>query len=235
MSSKILNILLLCVLSLSIVSKANAGLIEGHTYLDEAGKEWTYYGSFDLSEGREWRELSSNGYEYATPLNGLEAVQQLVFPELSGLLIALSTNIVDPNSVDPSDDYLVNHNAWYDSFYDGNDPAKVLTAIHEADEAAQADFDGDSRYDEIGDISAYIHDRTKTEQQINDDNQSNLDNYNALIQLLPDGATLPPPPTPATYIPYATHVFTAVSVPEPSTFAIFALALVGLASRRFKK
>ena len=52
MNSKIINVVLICLFSLCIAGKANAGLIVGDLYDDEAGIQWEYVGSYDLASRR---------------------------------------------------------------------------------------------------------------------------------------------------------------------------------------
>ncbi|MGV2871627.1 PEP-CTERM sorting domain-containing protein [Colwellia sp. E150_009] len=183
MSSKILNAVLFCLLSLCLMGKANATLIVGTIYEDQAGVEWEYVGSFDLAAGPHW--------DGATPYNGLEAAE-FIFGSPIAYQYALSSFL----SVDIETNvhgFGVNHMAWYDSY-------NLTTGVHEASESAVANVSGASTYDADGDISAYINDRAWSGENIS-------------------------------------HVFKSVttSVPEPSTLAIFAIALVGLASRRIKR
>lgn len=192
MSSKILNIVLFCLLSLSIANKANAGLIVGDLYEDstQSGLYWEYVGSFDLTDGADILQGQT-----ATTFNGLEAAL-FVFDSLSAGEIALSSNI-ESDYADIAN-FLVNHKAFYDT-YDGG--ALGVDGIKEYAEDIFSDINGNTLYDMQGDRSAYVWDRALDKGE------------------------------------FINHVFKAVttSVPEPSTLAIFALALVGLASRRLKR
>tara|TARA_R110000787_G_scaffold149664_2_gene263626 strand:- start:110 stop:664 length:555 start_codon:yes stop_codon:yes gene_type:complete len=184
MSSKIINIVAVCLLSLFVADRANAGLIVGDIYSDRAGIQWQYVGSFDLAAGPD-RFTNDN----ITPYNAIAAAE-LNFGALSaGDFYALSSKL-EASYADIAN-FIVNHKAWYDAFDE-------QTGVHEAGESVSANNQGDSSYDAIGDISAFIWDRAVPEENIN-------------------------------------HVFKSVSVPEPSTLAIFSLALVGLVARRYKK
>lgn len=184
MSSKLLNIVLFCLLSLSIANKANAGLIVGDLYTDEAGVQWAYVGSYDLAAGPHW--------DGAIPYNGVEAAA-VVFGSPLAYTYAISS-FLEVDIMSNIHGFGVNHKAWYDSF-------DLSTGIHEnsSTESAVANNAGGPTYDANGDISAYVSDRAWLGEHIN-------------------------------------YVFKSVttSVPEPTTIAIFALALIGLASRRTK-
>ena len=187
MSSKIKSIVLLCLFSLCIAGKANAGLIVGDLYADDNGIQWEYVGNFDLTDGIDIFTGAT-----ATTYNGVEAAL-FHFNTLSSGEIALSTN--KENDYSNIADFIVNHNAFYDTFNGGH----LNIGIQENSESLTTDINGNTSYDLIGDRSAYVWDRAGSKGF------------------------------------YVNHVFKSVSVPEPSTLAIFTLALIGLASRHIKK
>jgi hypothetical protein len=190
MSSKIINIVVVCVLSLFVVERANAGLIRGQLYSDNAGIQWEYVNSFDLSLGERYKQ--NNIIQNVETFNGLEAAVILYGRLAGGAIYALSSNNFDEYSFfNNTIDGFVNHNAWYDSFGQNG-------AIRSRAENITTDNAGAAGYNTVGDYSAYIKDRAQAGHFMN-------------------------------------HVFKSVtiSVPEPSTIAIFSLALIGLVSRRF--
>lgn len=183
MSSKIINIVVVCLLSLFVADRANAGLIIGDLYSDKAGIQWKYIGYFDLTDGPDVFVVDD-----ITPYNAIEAAELKFGALLAGDYYALSSN----DEADYLDiaNFIVNHKAWYDAFDES-------IGIHETGESVLANNQGDSSYDAIGDISAFIWDRGVAGENIN-------------------------------------HVFKSIAVPEPSTIAIFSLALMGLIARRIK-
>jgi hypothetical protein len=193
MSSKIINVVLVCLFTLCVAGKANAGLIVGELYEDsyESGLFWEYVGNFDLASGPAWNDANGDGIfgDNATPYNALEAAAIIFKDDTSQFAISAFTSIRDYNLI-KAGDAVVNHEAWYD----GN-----VFSINIFDEDIVADISNDGIYDPFSDFSAWINDRAVAGNHIN-------------------------------------HVFKSVttSVPEPSTVAIFALALVGLTARRFK-
>ena len=186
MSSRIINIVVVCFLSLGIMAKANAGLIVGQLYSDSDGINWEYVGSFDLADGPEHatKPITYNGFEAADIFFG---------NAIGGSQVALSSNDFDDyiwfnNTIEG----FVNHMANYDSF--GNNGQLVELAGD-----VSTDNAGGVGYDAVGDISAFVNDRASQDFYMN-------------------------------------HVFKSVttSVSEPSTVAIFSLALFGLLARRLK-
>ncbi|MGB1263590.1 MAG: PEP-CTERM sorting domain-containing protein [Cognaticolwellia sp.] len=188
MSSRIINAVLIFLLTFVITNKANAGLIVGDLYSDDNGIQWIYVGSFDLADGPD-RFLTND----IMPYNGIDAAKLNFGALLDDEFYALSSN--DVSDYANIADFIVNHNAWYDAFDEA-------TGIHEAGESVLANNDGTVAYDAIGDISAFIWDRARPGENMN-------------------------------------HVFKSISssvaVPEPSTLAIFSLALMGLLARRLQK
>lgn len=202
MNSKILKSLLVAVFSLSLISTANAGLIEGQLYSDADGVQWEYVGYFYLGDGPD-----ASRPEVAVPYNGIQAAITVFGLLSNGEEYALSSNLISDYS-NNIEEFIVNHQAWYD-IYDG---ARLGESIQEFSESVTANNYGGAYYDSVGDndsvgdISAYVYDRA----------------------LRPDDRI-----EPEDYIT-TNYVFKSVSVnvPEPSTLAIFSIALVGLSLRR---
>jgi hypothetical protein len=202
MSSKIINIVLVCLFTLCVAGKANAGLIVGNLYADDAGVQWEYVGSYDLVPSEiEYIlptdvEIANGANIEIANFNGIEAATH-TFGALTGdqeyAISTLRTDIFDMLGLDISE-YTVNHEAWYD-IYGGTINGVNVGVVSKGESYVEPnDF-----YNVDGAFSAYIGDRGVVGANIN-------------------------------------YVFKSVttSVPEPSTFAIFALALVGLTARRFK-
>jgi len=159
MSSKIINVILVCFFSLCMAGKANAGLIVGELYedADEAGLYWEYVGSFDLTGG-----IDVFSDEIGGTYNGIEAALML-FDTLLEDEIALSSNKVS-DYVNAAD-FLVNHHAWYDTYY--SQVAAGQNGVKSYREDILADINGNNLYDYDGDISTYIWDRAEPGANIN--------------------------------------------------------------------
>jgi hypothetical protein len=151
MSSKIINIVLFSLLTICITHKANAGLVIGDLYSDNVGIQWEYVGSFDLTDGTNLLDPSDLRPE--TTYNGIEAAL-LIFDTLSADDIAISTN--QESNYANIEDFIVNHNAFYDTFDGG---ALGVSGIIESSEDLDADVNGNTAYDVQGDMSAYVWDR----------------------------------------------------------------------------
>ena len=191
MSSKFINIVVVCMLALFVADRANANLIFGNIYTDIHGEKWEYINSFDLALGERYKE--NNIIKNVETFNGLEAAVKLYGPLAGGAIYALSSNNYDEYLFfEGTIDGFVNHNAWYDSFGQNG-------SVRARAENITTDNAGAAGYNTVGDYSAYIKDRAAAGQFMN-------------------------------------HVFKSVvtSVPEPSTLAIFSLALIALVSRRIK-
>ncbi|WP_085299800.1 PEP-CTERM sorting domain-containing protein [Cognaticolwellia mytili] len=181
MSSKIIKLLLIVFFSISVMSTANAGLIVGDLYADDAGIQWEYVGFFDLADGPDAFGIGP----IPTSYNGVDAAVFL-FPELLSDQVAISSN----------DTGIVNHQAWYDTYLGFLVGAFGIIEKHESVSVTLNNVNG--LYDEIGDTSAFVNDRSPAGDNIN-------------------------------------YVFKLVSVPEPSSIAIFGFALIAFSVRRFKK
>ncbi|TWX52194.1 PEP-CTERM sorting domain-containing protein [Colwellia hornerae] len=201
MSSKIISIIVVILFSLCIVERANAGLIVGDLYSDDAGIQWAYVGSFDLADGEEYREFNANDEEIIKNVityNGLEAAELLFRPLTDGSVYALSSNSTTNDNNYDLVNFIVNYKAHYDFFDDELDP-NYSGRLKELAQDVVTDNAGGVGYNANGDLSAFVDDRALKGVKIN-------------------------------------HVFKSItiSVPEPSTIAIFSLALIGLVTRRFK-
>lgn len=192
MSSKIINVVLVCFFSFCILNKANAELIVGELYADNAGIQWEYVGLYDLVPDNAnyfkptQKQIDKGASTEIEVLSGLEAAMLAL--NLSGDVsdYAISTKTFRANRA-----YKINHKAWYDQ-YDGR-------AVRKNEGYKNSEF---PFYNADGAFSAYIKDRTPKNIKIN-----------YVFKSL----------TPST------------TVPEPSTFAIFALGLLGLLARRVKQ
>ncbi|WP_159817514.1 PEP-CTERM sorting domain-containing protein [Colwellia sp. 20A7] len=202
MSSKIINVVLVCLFTLCIAGKANAGLIVGDLYADDAGVQWEYVGSYDLIPSEiEFTlptdvEILNGANTEISNFNGIEAAIYNFGTLMGDQEYAISTidiNIFVMLGLDISE-YTVNHEAWYDIYGGAVNGVNVGVVSKDESYVEPNDF-----YNVDGAFSAYIGDRAVVGANIN-------------------------------------YVFKSVttSVPEPSTLAIFTLALIGLTARRFK-
>ena len=211
MSIKFSTNVLAVLLSTCVLGQANADPIisepyftVGNNYTDSAAIEWEYLGFFDLAAGPDARDNS--GVSLDVPLyNGLEAAF-LLFNKTGDTLqnFALSAFGADAN-------------------VDG-----VMTAAEIADsikfDKSHADVNHSSWYDSFDDNPGV----NVAGESINADNAGLSGKYDAVLDIsayVNDRAVADK---------NLNYVFKAVDVPEPSTLAIFALALCGLGVRRFK-
>ena len=142
-----------------VAGKANAALIVGDLYEDEetAGLYWEYVGSFDLTHGAD--RLAG---EVGKTLNGIDAAL-LNFNTLSANEIALSSNI--ESAYADIADFMVNHFAWYDTYYNMVLPGQNGVTAYRED--ITADINGNDVYDADGDVSAFVWDRAEPGANIN--------------------------------------------------------------------
>jgi hypothetical protein len=191
MKGRFFKVICAVVMSIGLFGQANASLIPGGIYQDVDGLEWEYVGSFDLGAGPK--------FDVATPYSGLAAAAFAIYadvnvPDTLALAAYQTSTYYNDIKVGAT---VVNHLAWYDSYWTGNQLNRP--AIERLAEGKTAEGGGKAgKYDAIGDVSAYVEDRT-----------------------LPGS--------------YTNYVFKAVEVPGPSTLGIFALALLGLGVRKFKR
>lgn len=148
MKGRFFKVICVAVMSIGLFGQANAVLIVGEIYQDDAGLEWEYVGNFDLGAGPK--------FDVAKPYSGLDAAKS-IFGELDKLALAAYDADFGFNAIIVGDN-VVNHLAWYDSYWTGvqlDGPA-----IEMLDEGQTAEGGGTiDNYDAIGDVSAYVQDR----------------------------------------------------------------------------
>ena len=170
MSNKFLNIILAVLLSTCVFSQAKANLIVGKIYTDTitAGLQWQYVGELDLGAGPQWNDANADGTittgDFADALNGLEAASMLFGLSMNDIAVAAFPSGFIVNSINIGD-AVVNHLAWYDSFWASNDPNRP--AIGRGNEGLTANAAGDANlYDAQGDVSAFVSDRSMSNEII---------------------------------------------------------------------
>lgn len=148
MGYKIRSAILFVLFSLFSIGQANANFIVGDLYTDSdsatSGVFWQFVGRFDIADGPSFSD------EGALALNGIEAATA-VFGELSEGEYALSTD---------EENLTVDHLAIYDSYNNA-------LGIFANSESLNANLAGTLNYDAIGDVSAYISDRSPTGENFN--------------------------------------------------------------------
>ena len=213
MSRKFFKIIFAAVLSIGLVSQANATIIvsnpngayfvQGENYTDSFNNLWEYIGFYDLADG-----LSANddpmiftgktaaieALNVSGPLEDI-AVSAFIFDANQGELTRgqFENDRSDAFNYDGTIIYDVNFSAWYD-FFTGSIAIKSEEFV--------SDVGSDNKYSAVGDASAYVVDRTT--------NMTPQVNLNYVFKRV-------------------------IEVPEPSTIALFALAICGLAIRRIKR
>jgi hypothetical protein len=219
MSSKVLNIALVIFFLFSIViaSSAKAGLIENTVYTDANGLEWIYLGSFVTNDGPDYQNASSwntaNGFDptsSAHAVNGLEAAGIIFGFDIADL--ALSAFDFDE---DLTDGFV----------YVDPDPTSSETALV----AGAAIVNHLAWYARVGGtVNGVVHSGSVQRYAEGIEADGNADD---LYSTVGDKSA---------YVDDRTdirtnYVFKVVDIPEPSTLAIFSLALFGLSLRQFKK
>ena len=211
-SNKFFKVIFAAVLSIGLIGQANAVLISnepyfviGENYTDADGKLWEYINFFDLD---------SHGFD-ARDASGL------LKPQLyNGLEAALEFLGVDAGSLQ---DYAL-------SAFDIDTSNTGVITIHEIDNIAgidpnHADVNHMAWYDTFGgSVGLTILGESEATNLGGDPDKYDFDGD---ISAYVDDR--------AVFNYNLNYIFKAVEVPEPSTFAIFALALCGLGARRFKK
>jgi hypothetical protein len=152
MTSKFLKLLFVMAVSSGLLSNANASLIltEGDLVADANGVDWEYVGKFKISDGPFYDDADDrciNGPSdcvglFAPAINGVEAAE-LIFGTLTSGQYAISTL-----------ETVVNRLAYYDV------RKGAITALSES---ITDDSNVDGLYNEEGDISAYVNDRSMIE------------------------------------------------------------------------
>ena len=217
MYSKFSNIVLalLVIFSFGVMNNAKAGLIIGSIYSDGANVQWQYIGSFDLTgyidpSGASiiapWWKLSPAQYATANAQD-YGALQNDNYYYAHPL-----NGITAAIRFFGAGNYALSTTVWSaNSTYVINHKAYYDTVngstTDALSESLSADNNGDGMYKTLGDKSAFIQDR----------------NAFAGIKVL------------GGYGAHINNVFKRVAVPEPSTLAIFALALIALSTRRLKR
>jgi hypothetical protein len=210
MSSKFFKVIFAAVLSIGLIGQANASVIyfqEGTNYSDSDGTLWEYIGFFDLNA------QSTLAPEDQKALTGLEAALAL-FPAAGDTVgdFAISAFITDSLINSPIN------------------PEGALGAITEA-EIELEKLNSGNEYADVNNLAWY--DIFQGELSINpEDTTANVvggptyddgDSSAFVSDRSAAGVNL-------------NYVFIrATDVPEPSTLAIFALALFGLGARRLKR
>jgi hypothetical protein len=216
MSNKFFKVIFAAVLSIGLVGQANAVpilsepyFVIGENYTDADGKLWEYIDFFDLDfHGFDARDESG----FLTPqlYNGLEAA--LEFLGVGGDSLqdyALSAFDIDTNQSKKITSAEIGYIA-------GLDPD-------------HADVNHMAWYDTFGGSVGLTILGESVTTNLGGDTPNRTNNYDAdgdISAFVNDRAVL-------NY--NLNYVFKAVEVPEPSTLAIFALALCGLGVRCFKK
>lgn len=156
MISKLLSIALTIVVLFS-ASNVHANLITGEVYLDGAGERWEYVTLFDLVGNNNPKGEESPHWSDADPVNGLEAAVYFLGGNTSDYALAAFALSFDITTISAGAN-IVNHLAWYD----GN-----INAVSRLAENVTADANGDNKYDNNTDVSAWVDDRALSGDYIN--------------------------------------------------------------------
>ena len=145
MSGKFFKVIFASILSIGLVSQANAAVIFVNDIdFKKNGLQWEKVGQFDLTGGVWFDDVNNDGAfgDYATSLSGIEAAE-LLFNKNDNEIWAISTT-----------DNEVNHKALYEEF-------GGLTGVSKS-ESYKIDTNGNTLYDSANggqhDSSAFIKD-----------------------------------------------------------------------------
>jgi len=209
MSTRLLNVALFIfvLFSTALANNANAGLIEETIYTDSDGVEWIYFGSFVTNDGPVWSDAQLWNDE-----NGNSAYGDIA-GAVNGLEAAAIIFGLDINDIALSA-YGGGINANGEVYLDPD--TDDLTQIAEYAPIVNHD----AWYVQVSG-PVVLDDEDAASDDNGDGVYSEAGDQSAYVNDRSDVQT--------------TYVFKAVEVPEPSTLAIFSLALFALSTRRFKK
>lgn len=208
MSSKFLKVIFAVVMSVGMVAQSNAIVIsyfeEGEHYTDANGNLWEYLGAFDVGAGPQYIDVNNNGIE--------DAGDQFPTP-LNGLETAVSLGFgsleelaISAFTFDVLNGVITKEEF---AFYEGLFGADIVEVNF------MSWYDGF-----LGPLELLAQDILA---DINGDGKyTSGTDRSAFVQdrsIVGDNTN---------------YVFKSVSVPAPSAFAIFVLALCGLGARRLK-
>jgi len=238
MSTRLLNVALFIFVLFSTVlaSNAKAGLILGTIYTDTDGREWIYFGSFDTNDGDIWNDADGNSAYGDVVWNDADGNSIYGDIDANGDIVDANGDIVDVDADSVYGDYATPLNgleAAADFFNDYTSEFAISVFAPNVDAE-----DVDSIIPSIIDIVAgapvvnhtawYVQYESFVTQDDEDatanagePGYSEIGDISAITNDRNDSQT--------------NYVFKAVEVPEPSTLAIFSLALFALGARRFKK
>lgn len=171
MNGRFFNVVFATLLSIGLISQANAGLILGEIYKDAAGSQWQYVGKFDLVDGPQWDDADGSCTvsgadqsacygDSAATVNGLQAalgIEALGLNALDTIALSAFESTFSLDDIKAGDNVVYNL-AWYDEL-DG-----IIARL--ADDLV-ADANGNNLFDAKGDKSAYVNHRGAINSYIN--------------------------------------------------------------------